>query len=311
MPDLVFRNLCLPSNPMQTTELDMPPLAARIAEIYDGLSRQERLLADTVLTCARDLAGYTATELALRANVSKATATRLFRRLGYTDFEQARLESRRRPFPGSPLESFYQEQADPPGGNIVEAHVNSEMRNLAETFALVGTADIAEATRLLSSARKTWIIGFRDSYPLALYAHVMLTRVLEQVAVLPRDGNSFAEDLIGLGANDAVLAIGFRRRPRILASLLHVATERQAGVILLTDIDSARVTTDGMVVFRCHARGSVFDSHAAGLSLLNLLCSQVVHARGEAGKQRLEAAETLHEQIKDLPNLTSGRARGL
>jgi DNA-binding MurR/RpiR family transcriptional regulator len=295
---------------MQSTALDMPPLAARIADAYDGLSRQERLLADTVLTCARDLAGYTATELALRANVSKATATRLFRRLGYADFEQARLESRRGPYPGSPLESFYQEQAAPPGGNFIENHANTELRNLAETFALVGMADVAEATLMLSRARKTWIIGFRDSYPLALYAYAMLTRVLEQVAVLPRDGNSFAEDLIGLGANDAVLAVGFRRRPRMLTHLLNVATERQAGVILLTDIDSARVTTDGMLVFRCHATGSVFDSHAAGLSLLNLLCSQVVHARGDAGKQRLEAAETLHEQLKDLPNLTLGRARG-
>ena len=294
---------------MQPNALDMPPLATRIAEIYDGLSRQERLLADTVLSCARDLAGYTATELASRATVSKATATRLFRRLGYTDFEQARLESRRGPYPGSPLESFYQDQAAPPAGNVVEAHVGTEMRNLVETFALVGMADVAEATRLLSGARKTWIIGFRDSYPLALYAYAMLTRVLDQVAVVPRDGDSFAEDLIGLGASDVVLAVGFRRRPRILANLLSIAAERQAGVILLTDVDSARVTTDGTLVFRCHARGSVFDSHAAGLSLLNLLCSQVVHARGEAGKQRLEAAETLHEQLKDLPNLTTGRAR--
>ena len=287
---------------MQQNAPSMPPLATRIANAYDGLSRQERLLADTILACIRDLAGYTATELAQRAQVSKATATRLFRRLGYADFEQARLEARRLPHPGSPLASFYQAQATPPAGDFIQSHLNSELRNLVDTFALVGMGDLAHATRLLSIARKTWIIGFRDNYPLVIYAHTMLRRVLDQVAILPHDGTMFAEDLIGLSAQDAVLAIGFRRRPFMLTTLLDVAVARRAGVILLTDVDAPPATADGTLVFRCHFGASVFDCHAAAFSLLNLLCSQVVHARGEAAKRRLEDAETLHDLLQDLPS---------
>ncbi len=286
---------------MSTAQADLPPLAARIMDGYATLSRQERQLADTVLACVRDLAGYTATELASRAGVSKATATRLFRRLGYTDFGAARLESRREAFHGSPLEALDRGSAEPSAAGAMEDHVDLECRNLAGTFAAIPMSDIARAAEMLSSSRKVWIIGFRDSYPLALYASAMLARVLEQVCVLPRDGNSFAEDLIGLSGDDAVLAIGFRRRPRVFATLLQVAQEQLAGTILLTDTNAPHEAARGTVTFRCHVRGGVFDSHAAGLSVLNMLCSHAVLACGEHGRTRLRAAERLHAALNDLP----------
>ncbi len=295
---------------MLSAQADMPPLAARITDSYAALSKQERQLADTVLACVRDLAGYTATELALRAGVSKATATRFFRRLGYTDFGEARLESRRSPFHGSPLEAFYGNSPKPTAADATEDHLKLEVRNLAETFASITAEDVASAAETLTSARKVWIIGFRDSYPLALYASAMLSRVLEQVCVLPRNGDSFAEDLIGLSENDTVLAIGFRRRPRIFETLLQVAHDQSAATILLTDTSASRAIALGTVAFRCYSRGAIFDSHAAGLSLLNMLCSQVVLATGEHGKARLRAAERLHNAIKELPIGAPGRRQG-
>jgi DNA-binding MurR/RpiR family transcriptional regulator len=65
-------------------------LADRILERYDDLSRSERRLADRLLENPRDLATYSATELAGHAGVSKASAARLFKRLGYRNFREAR-----------------------------------------------------------------------------------------------------------------------------------------------------------------------------------------------------------------------------
>ena len=55
---------------------------SRIRVHYQSLPPSERKLADLILDFPGDIAGYSATELAHLAGVSKAAATRLFQRLG-------------------------------------------------------------------------------------------------------------------------------------------------------------------------------------------------------------------------------------
>jgi DNA-binding MurR/RpiR family transcriptional regulator len=284
---------------------EVSPLAGKIAGIYETLSRQERQLADTVLEHVRDLAGYTATELAEQAKVSKATATRLFRRLGYQGFEAARLEARRPRLVGSPLEALVPEGTGHSDEAMLGVHLAREVRNLTETFGGVSVSDLTQATTKLAEARKVWVVGFRDNYALAVYARAMLVRVIDSVALIPGDGASYAEDLIGLGTRDAILAIGFRRRPRMFAAILKLAETHGTPVILLTEPEMRSTTGAHVIALRCWIAGSVFDSHAAGLSVLNLICSRVVRTIGPDGKARLEDAERIHRQLNDLP--TSSR----
>ena len=67
----------------QVAETADPSLTARIRDRYGDLSPMERRLADVILACPGELSGYSATELAGRAGVSKMTVSRLVRRLGY------------------------------------------------------------------------------------------------------------------------------------------------------------------------------------------------------------------------------------
>jgi DNA-binding MurR/RpiR family transcriptional regulator len=66
------------------------PLDERIAARYAELTPQERLAADALLAHLDDLATYRATELADLAGVSKATMSRLFRRLDFDGFHDLR-----------------------------------------------------------------------------------------------------------------------------------------------------------------------------------------------------------------------------
>ena len=70
---------------------------------YERLSVGERKLADLVLEMRGELAGYSATELAESAGVSKATASRLVRRLGFSDYQAMRQQARAGAASGSPL----------------------------------------------------------------------------------------------------------------------------------------------------------------------------------------------------------------
>ncbi len=82
----------------------MPDLLRHhIRDNYDRLPTGERKLADVLLEIGGELAAYSATELAGRAGVSKATAARLVRRLGYADYHELRQQARAQKRSGSPL----------------------------------------------------------------------------------------------------------------------------------------------------------------------------------------------------------------
>ena len=69
-------------------------LEQAIQDRYDDLPAGERKIADVLLEMRSELAAYSATELAARAGVSKATTARLVRRLGYQDYQEMRQEAR-------------------------------------------------------------------------------------------------------------------------------------------------------------------------------------------------------------------------
>jgi dihydrolipoamide dehydrogenase len=73
-----------------TRSMPSQRLDARITHSYGALSPQERRAADTLLEHLDDLATYRAAELATLAGVSKATISRLFRTLGFADFDEVR-----------------------------------------------------------------------------------------------------------------------------------------------------------------------------------------------------------------------------
>jgi DNA-binding MurR/RpiR family transcriptional regulator len=287
-----------------TKKTSGPSLSARILDCYDDLSKRERLLADTVLACAQDLAGYTATELAVRAKVSKATATRFFRRLGYRDYEGARLEARQTPHWGSPLEAFYNSTSE--SDDEVSKHLRREIENITKTFGPGTAQKIEKCVVKLASAERIWIIGFRDNYPIAAYASTALTRV-KDVRLLPNLGMSLAEDLSGIQRKDVVLAFGFRRWPSIFVKALKlIHHDLGVPVILITDVISSISPVVPDVELRCHIKGSsIFDSHTAGLSMVNLICSRVARRLGKATRTRLQAVEKYHSELGDFRSPTN------
>src|SRR4029079_19449266 len=62
----------------------------RVTDRYTDLSPQEQRAAQTLLEHLDELAMYRSAELAELAGVSKATMSRLFRHLGFADFDEVR-----------------------------------------------------------------------------------------------------------------------------------------------------------------------------------------------------------------------------
>ncbi len=273
------------------------PLEQTIRTNYDRLPVGERKLADVVLEMRCELAGYSATELAKSAGVSKATASRLVRRLGFSDYQEMRQQARAGAASGSPLAEIARARAKK---GALGRHLEHDMACL--TYTLEGiAADLARrAVGILARADRIWVVGFRNSYALALYARELLAQVKPDVRLLPAPGQTVAEELSALAEGDAALMLGFRRRPEGFAGILQAAARAKARVVLVGDPSLGDLDKHADIAFRCLSRGSgLFDTYVAPISLLNYLCSGVAMALGEAAQKRLQRSEQLHEQFGD------------
>lgn len=276
----------------------MDPLVHRIRETYDALPLGERKLAELILEMRGDLAAYSATELAARSGVSKATAARLVRRLGYADFHEMRQQARNDYHNGSPLA----ELSNTLGLEATLAqHLAHDVAGLTRTIETIPADDVQAAVDILASAQRVIVVGFRNSYAPAFYARELLVQVRPHVILLPISGQTVSEELSDLGRGDAILAFGFRRRPPVLGRILRIAAAAKARTVLLGDSSIGKFGKSAHIVFRCFSRGArLFDSYVAAMSLVNYLGSGVALALGAAAQERLRRIESLHEKFSDL-----------
>lgn len=72
-------------------------IEARIPGAYELLSPSERKFAEVTLEHQKDFYSFTTTELAQRAGVSKATAGRFFKKLGYLYLSRCEAIDARKP----------------------------------------------------------------------------------------------------------------------------------------------------------------------------------------------------------------------
>jgi len=303
---------------IQATEAGEPSLTARIRDRYGDLSPMERQLADVILACPGELSGYSATELAGRAGVSKMTVSRLVRRLGYAGFEAARLAARRGGDWGSPLFLL------PPGGPAsassavsdgdpapLDAHFRRSAEALAATARQTDPAMLARAARALADARRIWVCGARNSAFLAGYARWQFIQVRGEVHQLAATGETMAETLADLSSGnvepsdlnrgDLLFLVGIRRRPPAIVRLLRIAGERGIPTILIADSHSTLEAPPPPLTFRCETRSlAALDTHVAALAVIHALAAELIPLTGEAGRARIRAIEDLHDRLGEL-----------
>lgn len=271
------------------TSSESERIDARIARCRRDLSPQERKGADTLLEHLDELATYRAAELAELAGVSKATMSRLFRSLGFEDFDEVREHLRQLRSAGEPR------RVD--GVPDAATFAAAEQAAILHAIQHPRVPDVAAA---LAAARRVTIVGWRNSHPVALHLREQLAQARDDVRLAPLPGQTTAEELVGLGADDVVVVIGFRRRPAVFGAFLDEAAATGATVVLVGDptavIHASRVT----IWLECPLQHALaFDSYAAPMALVSVLADAVLAAREHGGRRRTAIA-TAYERLGEI-----------
>lgn len=276
----------------------MTRLDERLRSHYSQLAPQEQRIADFVLDHYDDLVSYNSAELARLAGVSKATVSRLFKRLGYEKYKDMREEQRSLRQSGMPVA----DSRDVVQGNTLLArHYKQEMANLTQWVNAIDAGQFGEVVQALGSSKRVFVVGMRNAFPVALHLRQQLLQVRSGVQVLPQPGQTLAEELVELTAEDMVVVLGFRRRPRIIRPLLHVLQAQQVPTLVICE-PQARGIIELARWYLCAPLDSVsaFDSYASANSLINLLINALLHEQLARGRQRIHQIAELYGQLDEL-----------
>lgn len=267
-------------------------LEERVRDTYAQLSPQERRAADALLDAGDDLAVFTSGELADRSGVSRATLSRLYRRLGYDSFADVREQARTLRTSGAPV------PPDVPSGGA--EFIESESRNLsAVTRLLDGRLQQVAASIMDAGTVTVW--GARNSYPVALHLREQLVQLRRDVTVLPAPGQTLGEDLVGLGPGDVIVLIGLRRRVAEFNRVLAWCRGTRACVVLIGDPSARRLSASATHWLECPVDSpGQFASYSAAMALVALLANECGRAGGLAAQQRVTAIQLANQQLDEL-----------
>lgn len=275
-------------------------LDARIDEKYADLPPQERRVADFLLEHLGDLAVFSAADISRHSGVSKATVSRLFRKLGFEDFKEVRDQALALRASGQPTAAPVR-TADSGDATGLQRHIHREQQHFATLAETLADGRLRQAVQMIGAAEQVIIIGLRNSYPPAAHLHHQLIQIRSGIRLAPQPGQSLGEELTGLKTGDLVVLFGFRRRPGGFAEVVRHIADSPAQLLCIGDFTARDYATDSQLWIECpvDAEGA-FDSYAAPMSLVALLSNGVLNDAVPAGRRRISHVAMTYDELKEL-----------
>lgn len=273
----------------------MASIEDRIRNQYTELTPQERKLADFILSRPEDITMLNTTDLANLCEVSKATISRMFKRLGYASFKEGQMDARMRRQLGTPI---VDESLAP---LAYEPHFEREIENLKILRSALPEPKMKSLIDRLAEAPRIKIIGFRNSYPLALHLRLQMIQVRSRVELAPLPGQTIGEEIEGLTTNDVVIFIAFRRRPKAFNEILNHLLAQNIPVLLVADKSLKRWESKVNWWVECPLESvSGFQSYSAPMSFATLLCNALLTRLSESGQSRILSISDSYRQMEEL-----------
>ncbi|MCB1499578.1 MAG: MurR/RpiR family transcriptional regulator [Bauldia sp.] len=274
-------------------------LALRIQERFESLTASERKLATLLLDRPDEILTFSATELAGIVGVSKATAARFFRNLGYADFNDVRLQAREERNRTGPVQQVPMPAEAPEGAATVPTHLQVEMANLTRTFEQLRSDTLTDVAERLATAPRLWVVGLGPEAGIARHARITLARIRPAVHLVSENTGSWAEELASTGPTDALLVVALRPWPKLISAILDFARTTRLTTVVVTDpTNAARVRRHGATPLICHVSTPGPEaSHTTVLSMLHLVANAVTARLGGLALRRRDLIADLREEL--------------
>ena len=256
----------------------------------DALRPAERVVAQYLLEAGPEALVMSAAALAERLGTSDATVVRTARSLGFSGLGELRRALAARGTPEPRLaERLNRTLTDTSPDALLANGIENLRAGLQTLGERIAPHDFEQAVAVLAAKERVVWRGIGPSACLADYGRLLCERVGKKSSSMVHTGTSFADELLGLDANDAVVMLAYGRPQVHIDVLLDRAQEVGAPVVLLTDTINRRLV-DRVEIALQSGRGipGLFASHATTLVVLEALVLGIAASSRPAAEASLE-----------------------
>jgi DNA-binding MurR/RpiR family transcriptional regulator len=152
----------------------------------------------------------------------------------------------------------------------------------------------------LATARQVIVVGHRASQPTAALLRRNLAQVRGQTVLAPAPGQSLSDDLVGLGVNDVVVVVSFRRHAAGTVAAIEAMRSDGVRVLLLADSTLRHLAARATWWIECPlVSAGAFDSYVVPASVVAML-SDLVHTRLDGAGERIETIDRRYTALREI-----------
>lgn len=217
-----------------------PKCLLQIKHVYPDLAGKYRDIADYILAGPEKIVRRKAREIARACRCDESLIIRFCQKIGYSGFSELKMSLAAEFMPvriavaeqeSSPHDSF---------ARIQRNFLDNNSKVLHDTVSLLNERAVERAARMLSGAKRIFLLGAGASGIVALDVQAKLLR-LGFNAIFHQDGD-FARLFCGLvEPDDAVLAISFSGATPAVCETAEMARAKKAPVICVTNYPHSRL----------------------------------------------------------------------
>lgn len=289
-------------------------VAERLQHMFESLGRREKDVAREILRDYPISALTTVARLAERSGVSTATVLRLVQRLGlegYGDFQDAiKVDLDRLLHSPSDRLTAFRETEDK-NRPFLHRMLERSAGNLTASFDPVVDADFRQIVDLIADPKsRIYGVGGR-------YSHNVMALLVDYLAVL-RDGvqmvtgqpDAWSRYLLEIDGRSVVMVADIRRYQRTVQRFAHLAAERGARIVVLSDpwAEPADFSADHLIRVPTSSP-SLMDSYAALLVFAEAFVGALAERLGPDLQDRLARCEAMDCVETDLRRAWPGTGK--
>lgn len=244
----------------------------RVAAHSAKLTEADRKIIATVFDDRTETAFLSGPQLAERASVHEAAATRLAQKLGFKGYPEMRAQLQRELVEGQDAaDRMRRSVAKVEHGGYLADLVAKEVAALQVLLGAVSQQDVDTAADMLIDAKRVFIFGQGHALAVASFLQRRLDRFGMTTVALTGRGRDIAERLVDLNQHDVVFALAFRKQPGSYRALLELAAEAGARVILVSDLAGPTMEpkADLMLAAPRGRSGSEFQTPTVPFAIVN------------------------------------------
>ena len=272
-----------------------------------SLSKTDTKIAAYVCDHLDTIGLQTSTAMAEKIGVSDTSVVRFVRKLGfkgYIDFRSAMkeriLKKTKQERQGlSPMEKYAKSKELLKRDSLISDVSSYTLDNLEKSFFALDSSTLEQVVDILMKSDRKYIAGFRGTACCAQYMSSKLLFLTPNVMLITHADATAAERLIDITERDCLFLYSFPLHSEITKTLMDIARENKAQIILMTDSPTSPLANKADIVITARVDGLGFtNSYVAPLSLSELIILAVSSRCDETFSERFNRIDTIMKKEK-------------